>query len=96
MGQFFGGIQVNSGNYLHSFSTFFTAQIGGVYDWMTFSNAANATSNSAMAFAAQVIPGFDLPVWESLGLVAEMPAKFLFLKSTMVVWSPSIQLRYRF
>lgn len=96
MFDYFGGIQVYSGNYLHSFSSFFTAQIGGVYDWMTVSNASNASANSSMAFAAQVIPGFDLPVYEAFGIVGEMPVKFLFLKSTMVVWSPSIQVRYRF
>ncbi len=91
-----GGVQfINTKDYLHTITPFFGFQIGAAYNSLAYSGATAATSNSSMAFATQVAPGLDIPVYDLFGVVLQMPVKVLLFKSNIVSISPSISLRIK-
>ena len=92
MGVFAGPQFINS-TFGQGFSPFFTVQIGAVYDLLSFSGVA-ATGNNAVNFAASISPGFDLPIYGRFGIVGQMPVQILF-KSSTLMWSPSLSVRFK-
>jgi len=91
----FVGLQAQSGEYGRSFTPFFTVDVGAVFDSMTFSGTSSSTSNAGASFAAQLVPGFDLPMVSNLGLLVELPVKIYNLNNTLTIWSAVLGLRYK-
>ncbi|MEO7162422.1 MAG: hypothetical protein ABI041_05850 [Bdellovibrionia bacterium] len=91
----FVGLQAQSGDYGNSFTPFFTIDVGAVFDTMTYVNTASVNSNSGAAFAAQLVPGFDLPIAGHFGIIVELPVKIYNLKNTFTIWDAVAGLRLK-
>jgi hypothetical protein len=77
----FVGVVAQSGDYGHS-----SVDLGAVFDTMTYVNSSSVNSNSGAAFAAQLVPGFDLPITSRVGVLVELPFKIYNLKNTLAIW----------
>jgi hypothetical protein len=91
----FVGLQIQKGDYLSGLSFFFSIDVGVMYDWMSFSGVTTSTADSAVSFANQVVPGFDLPLYGRFGIIGEMPIKLIYLRSAIVLFDPSISVRFK-
>lgn len=72
----------------------FAVLVGGMYTMLALPAAAVTTINTGVVFAAQTVPGFDIPVWRQLGLQITFPVTFLFGTSSMVLANQVASLRY--
>jgi hypothetical protein len=83
----FVGVQAQAGDYGSSFTPFFTADIGGVVDTLTYSNTTSVNANSGFGIGLQLVPGFDLPLTNHLGLLVELPFKMYTFRNSLAIWS---------
>lgn len=91
----YGGMTMWGGPSVLGIRPFFSGDIGGLYDFMTYPNAAGSSSNAGWAFAMRIDPGFDLPVVNHLGLVFSFPMMVAFQSHTLAIWESSFAVRWK-
>lgn len=94
MGGFFG-MQAHPGNWGTDICPFLSLGGGAVYEWMTYNGYSSITTNSATVFAAQAVPGVDIPIMESFGVVLEAPIRTIFVSSPIVILDASLSVRVK-
>lgn len=89
------GMQIQKGHFTNEWTPFFSADLGAVYAALSMPGTAPGIGNYSTTFAFQGTPGVDIPVYDSFGVVAELPVRFIFSRSILVVLDPTISLRYK-
>jgi hypothetical protein len=91
----FGGLQLWSPEGLGKVRLFLGLDVGAVYKRLSLANApSGSTSNAALSFAGQVVPGVDVPLFSKLGAVVELPMIVVFQKDSLAIWNGSFSLRW--
>jgi hypothetical protein len=90
-----GGIQLQSPEHGSVVSSFIALDVGAVYNSLSFSSVASAVTNNALNFAAQVVPGIDVPIYKSFGIQAEAPIRIVFFRQPWVVLDAVVSLRLK-
>jgi hypothetical protein len=91
----YGGMTMWGGPTILGIRPMISGDIGGLYDFMTYPNAAGSSSNAAWAFAMRINPGFDMPIVNHLGLVVEFPMMVAFQSRTLAIWESSFSVRWK-
>ncbi|MFZ9596720.1 MAG: hypothetical protein ACO3A2_11685 [Bdellovibrionia bacterium] len=89
----FFGLQLAKGMQGSEITPFFSFDVGGAFNFMSFSGTTASTINAAPAFAAQVVPGLDVPIYKGLGVELEVPMRFYFFRNFLMVLEPTLALR---
>jgi hypothetical protein len=92
---FYGGLQLWGEPSAFKIRPFFAAELGGVYDALSFAGVSSATSNSNLAIALQAVPGLDIPIYSHVGGYIELPITAVFQKTTLAIWNATFGLRWR-
>lgn len=73
----------------------FAVLLGGMFTSLSLpSSATSTTTNTGLVFAAQVVPGFDFPVWRQFGVSLTFPVTFFYGTASMVLANQVMSLRY--